>query len=350
MPSIVTKSIAALGLAAFALPVWAQFGPGTPTTSISNGVLEVGVSSSYGGAITWLSLAGANRNLINNHDKGRQIQQSYYAGLETDRLAEGQRPNWSPWPWNPVQAGDSYNNPSLMLDETTDGEEIYIRVQPLLWDMNNELAEAHFESWIRLEGNIVKVRNRLTCFRTDDFWDVVPRHQELPAVITIGALSTLYTYDGDSPFTRAPLTIIPPVTGGGFPWSYWGAGEKWAAHVDENLWGIGVYYADTEEFIGGFFGTPPGETADNPTGYISPLRTIALDKDTVFEYEFDLIVGTLNEIRAHAYASEGHTYELDPDNTEFPPSPSGVPVAGGAGLGLLVAMLSFRLFRGQARR
>jgi hypothetical protein len=286
--------------------------PGDPELTLDNGVVKVGVSRAYGGAITWLSRSGEDRNLVNNHDQGRQIQQSYYAGAPLDRTAEGQHTGWTPWPWNPVQAGDAYHNPSEILAAESDGTRIYTKVRPLLWDMKNEPAEAHFETWITLEDNRVRVRGKLTCFRTDDRWPVAPRDQELPALYTIGALHTLKTYDGDAPFTRAPLRTVPSVwaehvASGAFPWTRWGAGEKWAALVDDSGWGVGVYNAHAEAFLGGFAGTRPrGETADFETGYLSPLRTLAFDKDTVFDYEYELILGTVEEIRAHAYAREGH--------------------------------------------
>lgn len=279
--------------------------PGDPDLKIANEAIEVGVSLEFGGAVTWLAVAGSGRNLINNHDKGRQVQQSYYAGKGFDRTAEGQSPTWSPWPWNPVQAGDAYGNKSKIIDAKIEDNVIYTKVQPLLWDMNNELSESYYETWIALDGPTVHVRNKLTCFRTDDRWIVDERDQELPAVYTIGALATLYTYDGDAPWTNAPLKIIEPKPFPGYPWPAWTGQEKWAAHVDENKWGVGVYTPIATHFVGGFHGTPPGETADSATGYISPLKKVALEKDSVFEYEYFLVVGNLDAIRAFVYAKEG---------------------------------------------
>ena len=43
---------------------------------LENAAIKVGVNRTYGGAITWLSISGGV-NLVNNYDKGRQIQQSY---------------------------------------------------------------------------------------------------------------------------------------------------------------------------------------------------------------------------------------------------------------------------------
>jgi len=283
--------------------------PGDPDWKIANDRIEVGISKDFGGAITWLAVAGTNRNLINNHDKGRQVQQSYYAGQPLDRTAEGQSRSWSPWPWNPVQAGDTYGNKSIVIEARADNKEIYAKVQPLLWDMNNDLSESYYETWITLADNTVHVRNKLTCFRTDNRWESRPCDQELPAVYTIGALATLITYEGDAPWTSAELTVIKPKPYPGYPWPTWTGQEKWAANVDEQKWGVGVYNGQAERFVGGFHGEPPGETGDACTGYISPLRTVTLEKDSTFEYDYTLIVGTLDAIRGFAYAQQKKAYE-----------------------------------------
>ncbi len=280
--------------------------PGNPDLKIANAEIEVGVSKAFGGAVTWLAVPGTHRNLINNHDKGRQVQQSYYAGERLDRTDEGQSESWSPWPWNPVQAGDTHGNKSKIIEARSDEDEIYTKVQPMLWDMDNELSESYYETWITLEGNAVKVRNKLTCFRSEgDRWGERLSDQELPAVYTIGALATLYTYDGDAPWTHAELTIIEPNPYPGYPWPKWTGQEKWAANVDADRWGVGVYTPIADHFVGGFHGDPPGETGDACTGYISPLKKMTLKRDSVFEYEYFLIVGPLDDIRAFVYAKEG---------------------------------------------
>lgn len=276
---------------------------------LDNGVIRVGVETDeYGGAITYLSLSGETRNLVNNHDRGRQIQQSYYAGESLDRTDEGQRKHWSPWPWNPIQVGDTYGNSAKVETVTNDGETIYVKTIPLLWDMNNETAECHFETWIHLNKNTVHVRNKLTSHRTDNRWSTQVRDQELPAVYSIGDLSRLVTYEGPEPFTQAP---VKDIVNNGPPWATWGRDqptEKWAALVNGESWGVGVYNKDTEFFTGGFHGTPGGGEFDNSTGYISPLKRVALKKQDTLPYEYDLIVGTLDEIRKFAYAAEGREY------------------------------------------
>lgn len=268
--------------------------------TIDNSILKLKVDLLKGGAISYLSKSADNYNLVNTYDKGRYIQQSYYAGTAINRLAEGQHPSWSPWNWNPVQAGDAYNHSSVVIASSQTDSTIYVKTQPLLWDMNNELAQAYMEMWISLRGSTVHVANKLTCFRTDNKWVDIARHQELPAVYVIGDLYKLYTYKGTSPWTSAPIDTI---INAGPPWRYFTSLEKWAAFVNNSNWGLGVYNSGSTYFVGGFNGSIGGTTTTSSTGYMSPLRTETLTKNSVYQYEYDLIVGSLDEIRSFVYTA-----------------------------------------------
>jgi len=267
---------------------------------LDNGKLRIRMDTlDFGGAITYLSLSDQDRNIINTYDRGREIQQSYYAGQNLDRIVDGQHPAWSPWPWNPIQVGDAYGNSSVVIDtDITDGV-AYTKTIPLLWDMNNEQGECHIEQWTSLNGYSVHVRNKLTCFRTDSIWtQVIAKHQELPAVYTIGDLSNLYTYIGSSPWQDQPLTKI---INNGPPWAYWTTNENWAATVDASDWGLGVYNASSTLFAGGIHRNGYGETSDPSTSYMTPIATVSLGKTSVYEYEYDIFVGSLDQIREFVY-------------------------------------------------
>jgi hypothetical protein len=47
---------------------------------LDNGTIRLGVNLSLGGSITYLADADDKINFINNHDRGRQIQMSFYSG------------------------------------------------------------------------------------------------------------------------------------------------------------------------------------------------------------------------------------------------------------------------------
>ncbi len=267
---------------------------------LDNGTLRIRMNiKEYGGAITYLSLSDSDRNIINTHDRGREIQQSYYAGQSLDRIADGQHPAWSPWPWNPIQVGDAFGNSSTVIESNITDGVAYTKTIPLLWDMNNEPGQCYMEQWTTLRGANVHVRCKLTCFRTDSTWTLVRNaHQELPAVYTIGDLFKLYTYVGSNPWQGGALTEIE---NNGPPWEYWTTTEKWAAAVDASGWGLGVYNENATLFVGGLHGSGSGGTSDGSTNYISPLTTERLGKTSVFEYEYELYVGDIDEIRDFVY-------------------------------------------------
>jgi hypothetical protein len=182
---------------------------------LDNGVLTLKLDLTRGGAIAYVSKAGSTRSLVNIADEGRYIQQSYYAGKALDRKAAGQSPAWSPWSWNPIQVGDAHRNRAKILKYQRTGDSLYVQCVPMLWDMNNKPAEAEMEQWTTVKGNVIQVRNRITCHRTDDrYGDEVENDQELPAVYPISALKNLYSYRGT---TRMALKLGPYFLGFIFP-------------------------------------------------------------------------------------------------------------------------------------
>ena len=272
--------------------------------SIDNGVIKVGLDLTRGGAINYISHSGTNRNLVNIHDEGRYIQQSYYAGNVLDRTDEGQASNWSPWPWNPIQVGDAFGNRAEILDSWQRGDSLYVKCIPMLWDMNNEPAEATMEQWTILNDNVLEVHNKLTCFRTDTIYgENILRDQELPAVYPISALKNLYTYIGGNPFEHDSVVNLPVVNlSSGFWGRYLGVSEHWMAFVDDNLSGMGVYNPLSTYFLAGMAGDPGYEAADGSTSYIAPVKKDALSKNSVYEYTYYIIIGMVDEIRDKVYA------------------------------------------------
>ena len=270
---------------------------------IDNGILTLKLDLTRGGAICYLSLSGSNRSIVNISDEGRYIQQSYYAGKSIDRKADGQAKSWSPWSWNPIQVGDYNRNRAKILSFKKNGNELYVKCIPMQWDMNNRPAEAEMEQWTKLDGNVLKVHNKLTCHRTDHIYgDSIPNDQELPAVYPISALKNLYTYLGNSPFTNAPLDNPSVVKlSSGFWGIYPKVTEHWMAFVDDRLWGMGIYNPKCDRFLAGMAGIPGGESTSGSTSYIAPVKKEILYKNSVYEYEYHVIIGTLNEIRSTIY-------------------------------------------------
>ena len=268
---------------------------------IDNGTIKLGISKDLGGAITYISKSGTDENVINNFDWGRQIQMSFFSGPVPYNEA-GQKPkdHWKHIGWNPIQAGDDHGNGSKITKLTKKDGSLYVKCIPMQWPLNNLPGECTYESTIVLKGNAVEVCSRLVNARSDRT-QYPGRHQELPAVYTNGPYYRLMTYCGDKPFTGDDLYRIPKKPNGKRGWDYWLATENWAALVNDDNWGLGIYKPNNTLFIGGFAGKEgKGATNDNPTGYMAPLHTEILDHNITYEYRYTLILGSLDEIRAHA--------------------------------------------------
>lgn len=287
----------------FAAPLPTR-GDGDRLSVLDNGHIRLGVDLDLGGAITELSKSGSGANVVNSFDWGRQIQMSFYSG-PNPFAPHGKQPNkaWEGLGWNPIQSGDSYGHRSVILASRNSGKEIYVKSVPMQWPLDNEPGECTLEMWIRLDGNAAHVRSRLVNHRSDTV-QYPGRAQELPAIYTNGPWYHLMTYSGDKPFTGDPPSQIPQKpTGSSFPWAGWQATENWAALVDDDNWGLGVWEPGTYSFLGGFAGKPgAGGAKESPTGYIAPLQNEILDHDIQYEYHYDLILGTLSEIRQYVYA------------------------------------------------
>ena len=97
---------------------------------IENDFVKLGVDLRLGGAITVLiDKQRDDRNLINSHDWGRQVQMSFYSGPNPFIPPNGKQPSetWAKLGWNPIQSGDTGGNRSETLESSNDGESIYVK-------------------------------------------------------------------------------------------------------------------------------------------------------------------------------------------------------------------------------
>ena len=270
---------------------------------LDNGVIRVGVDLARGGTITYLSqsiaVAGAEAvNVVNSFRLGREVQQAYWSGPDN---YGNPAPPLTGTSWNANAAGDTYGHPSTILEQTNDGKTIYTKTIPKQWALNDVDCECVTEQWIRLDGNAVQGHSRLTNHRSDH--TQYPSHgQNLPAADTNGPFWRLLTYNGDVPYTNAPLTELPPRREQIWWWTF-SATEHWAALVNDSGFGLGVFNPGVTQFFGGFAGDQHfGGPSDDPTGFIAPGGPEIIDWNIVYEYDYALVLGTLDEIRAYAVA------------------------------------------------
>ncbi|GAB2593909.1 hypothetical protein [Spirosoma areae] len=287
--------------------------------TIENSQIRVGINTNYGGAITYLAFLNnqggkvTTSNMVNNPDLGRQIQIALYSG-PADYSKNGD-PGWAGLGWNPIQAGDTYRNPSEVVTFKKESNLLYVKTIPKQFAINNEPGQATIEHWIRLEGNVVKVHARIALFRSDKT-QYEARQQEFPCMYLNGDYHNMWYYSDRSPYTKGNLTqsrIQPPATtifGDVLPT------EPWMASTNDNGYGVGLYVPGNYEWKRGYFGADLGGDENSVVAsYVAATNRVILDHNIVHEWDYELIVGHLDGIRSYVYAqprsSPGPNFRFD---------------------------------------
>jgi arylsulfatase A-like enzyme len=270
--------------------------PPTGEVRLENGTASVGIDRAMGGSITWLSWNGHPKNVVNIHDPGRLIQQSYYAGRDVDRTAEGQHERWSPWSWNPIQGGGVGSWARVTRLDQKPGE-IFCETVPKLWDMPNEEAAAVMRQWTAFEPgmpDVITVRCEFESRREPgDHWGdkPLPRSQELPACYFTRSFNSAKSYLGNGKWRDEHPSIGPP-------WSKVTPPRKVVACFDAAGQGVAIFSpAATNDWNYGPVGE--GESDDpraGPCMHVAPLATLRLGARCRVEHRYWLVVGTAASI------------------------------------------------------
>ena len=272
---------------------------------IENEQLTLGIDTSMGGAITYLEIKEYGENMVNDFDLGRQVQISFFGGPNPFIPSPDKQPHerWVKIGWNPIQAGDVFGYGSKITDLYVGEDSIFVRCIPMHWPLENVPGQCIYESRIKLVGNKVFASAKILNHR-EDKTQYPARSSEFPAIYSNGTYYRLFTYTGDQPFTFGEMKRIPKswVDPGEFPWARFQATENWAALVNDEGIGMGVYSPVTQRFLGGFTGNEgEGSTFDIPCGYICPIGFEVLDHNIEYEYSYVLVAGELEEIRKDVY-------------------------------------------------
>jgi hypothetical protein len=247
---------------------------------LENDNLKIGVDLGAGAAIGWLSSkADPDKNLINTHDRGRYIQQSYYGD------EDGSNWNGKPWRYNPVQGGDWQGLPAKVIEfKSLSPASLYAKTTPRHWSTGKLLDEVTMEQWIALEGDFAHVRYRVTC--SGSMAPHQPHHQELPAFFVQPEFDSL-VYCECEPWKDAPLTRKQP----GEKNEYITLGEPWLAWADKEGHAVGLLSSKAKRAtcyrVGG----------GAACSYAAPIETFALTPGLVSEHEVWIGLGTVDELR-----------------------------------------------------
>ena len=101
---------------------------------IENEQYKAGVNLRWGGGLSWFEDKenGDYGNLLNNHDTGRLVQQSYYGPQKIEGYENGVF-GGTVWGYNPVQGGDVNGNSSKLVAVESSENEIRVVCRPLDW-------------------------------------------------------------------------------------------------------------------------------------------------------------------------------------------------------------------------
>ena len=274
---------------------------------IENDRFKFGVRLSWGGAVTYYEDKedGIKRleNMVNIHDTGRLIQQSFYGTYTNDEgYVSGYNSGNALWPYNPVQGGDKMNNGSERLIDVEVGENyIYILSQSLDWAWDNSLTSCYYENKYTLYDEYIRVDNVATDFSG---WEHVTGGQEIPAVYLVSYFDTLCYYNGKKPWTgdEDGLKYVEDLGGWDESGSYFFGRdntEVWATWINtKNNFGFGIYCPNVDKLIAirhEYDGTlsPTG----NPTTYVAPSSSIAMQAYKPIVYSYLITSGTPEYIR-----------------------------------------------------
>ena len=276
--------------------------PSSDVIYIEDGSYKLGIKLTWGGGISYLEdLRDGDAtltNLLNDHDTGRLIQQSYYGTNSAPYVPEKYGENM--WCYNPVQGGDQYNNRSKLVDYeiSKDKKSVYVKCRPLDWAKKNVLTPSYMENTYVLCDGYVKVDNRFI-----DFSGYTHRNadQELPAFYTVSYLSEFVCYTGKNGWSGDTLAVKPSLP-------FWGGNanayftlsskETWGAWRAPNGYALGVYTPMATTLLAGRHNYNGSKDAHNDaTNYVAPLIKNTMKSFEPFEYTYYITTGTVDEIR-----------------------------------------------------
>jgi len=100
-----------------------------------------------------------NPNLINHHDLGREIQQSYYFNVdEINGYTRGSYQGNSAQ-YNPVQCGDDAKYESKIVDYFATDTKIWVKVQAGDWAKTNSLTKSYMTNTYEIKDGLVYINN-----------------------------------------------------------------------------------------------------------------------------------------------------------------------------------------------
>ncbi len=276
------------------------------------------------------TLLSESVNLINIYDKGREVQQSFYADVDEEHGYN--RGNYvalnnQDWPYNPVQGGDQDDNSSQIIDFRVEDNLLYVKTRAMDWGQHNSTTKSYMENWYTLNDDMLFVKNRFIDW--NGFENVTSAiNSEMPAVYFAQAFDTFVTYDGIAPWTGAELDRqkgLGSWADADGSYTTENPSEGWFAWVNDDDYGIGMYVPGVRYYASGrsqetsaaahgqnsdagkssmLAPYRPDKTSDyaqcyvSNTDYTAPVITTTMDAYVPLEYTYVIRVDTVENLRS----------------------------------------------------
>ncbi len=291
--------------------------------TLRNSQIEIQVWKNFGGAVAHVSVPyGPNK--INQNDWGRGLATTIYRGGRTRQIESQNKDIQTAWAqaWgttasgggvgnNPIQIGDTYDNPAVVVQMGYTANMIYTKSVMMNWAVRNDPTDVILEQWVWLDGPAARVKVKMTHNRVMDQTAYEARSNEYPNFIVNAA----YKYNAHV----GPSGNIEYLTG----WNQTPVpnGENWCAMVTDaspaaqgvGLWRPGFYstsqfrYAPSDH--DGEDPNSPYAFLANPAVYSVANQSIIWDWNGTYYNEYAVLVGSAQTIRSWANA------QADPRNT-----------------------------------
>lgn len=267
-----------------------------------------------------------NVNLINIYDRGREIQQSYYADVDEENgyirgnyEAHSSGENWK---YNPVQGGDQFDNSSQIIDYRIEDNYLYVKVRAMDWAKSNSTTKSYMENWYVLDDNQLSVKNSFVDW--NGFTGEWARcSNEMPAVYLAHGLSTYVSQTASGEDRQTSLAEW--AHSGGHVTA--GSSEGWFAWVNEEDWGVGVYIPGISNYLSGraqqtrYTNAKIGSTKINANAFNSPMLQTGYLPTTDSAYTQCYVQNTsytapVLEAAMEEYVPLEYTYVIQVDDLE----------------------------------
>lgn len=230
---------------------------------------------------------------------------------------QGQGPHDPTLGYNPNEVGDDWFNSGRLIQYGRQGNKFYTEMLPMLYGQVQAPAnEVRMRKWGEVKDRAL-ILNYESLFKRNSNERAVPRGQESPCLY-VNNMRHFKFYTGNNPYTDDGITTFsaPPSNNGNAnsPTSTNGqrAGgqyvtEPWIGVFDDDGYGIALMLKDNIRSFIGYWGDGAGDPTQphlgGSFGYIAHGMNEILDMNITWRHRTEVIVGTVEEIRAYVYAN-----------------------------------------------